>query len=71
MPEDHTGQCVTCAWWDAQDQSDEITAQGECRRHVPLLVRRSVLVSDGLREDEWGWPWTYGADWCGEWTRRS
>lgn len=35
MTDAHTGQCVTCEWWDADYLSDIITAQGRCRRYPP------------------------------------
>lgn len=62
---DHTGQCVTCEWWDAGYQSDDIGAQGECHRYPPREERDSTT-----EEPQYGWPWCYGAGWCGEWKRR-
>lgn len=64
-PTDHTGQCVTCEWWDADYQSDDIVAHGQCRRYPPREEQDSTTD-----DPQYGWPWCYGADWCGEWRRR-
>lgn len=65
MTDAHTGQCVTCEWWDADYLSDIITAQGRCRRYPPREEHDGTIY-----QPTYGWPWCCGADWCGEWKQR-
>lgn len=70
LDEDHTGQCCTCTHWDADRRSDDVSAQGQCRAHPPrvIYVPPKDRALDHPFESEW--PWTMGADWCGEWRVR-
>lgn len=54
-------RCDECIYWQRMDGP-----YGDCHRHAPRPINVADLVGHDDGTDEWQWPVTHDAEWCGE-----
>lgn len=60
--------CKNCRWWNDTGVGREDWAEGQCKRHSPMMPLQITLGTHYGREPG-RWPVTRGDDGCGDFER--